>query len=474
MGGPRPAFLREDLEGKIAWFITLRWLAALGLILAVTASRFLFGVTLPLRPLYLGAAALLVYNGLMQLLNRRLRARVDEPDWLDRAYRLASLQVFLDLSLLTYLLFFSGGLENPFVFYYIFHMILSSILLARRSAYLQGTFAVFLFALLIAGHRLGWIPSEWSPLVLRSARAPIGAVGIVGWLVAFASTVYITVYLTSTIVGKLRQREQELEISNSRLAEQDRLKSQYVLTVSHDIQGTLSAIHSLLTTVLGGFAGRIADQPRGLIERASLRSQELLRFVRDLLDISRMRSETGVERRAVCLVEILNNQIELFRAPLAEKRITLELDLAELGGPDSNAAQALRLWADPTAATQLVSNLVSNAIRYTPPGGRVGVSVHPRTDRNLVDVSIADTGIGIPAESLPHIFEDFYRAGNARGFSSTGTGLGLSIVKKIVESHGGDLRVESELGRGTVFTFSLPLGPVAEAGRQVRDRSMGA
>jgi signal transduction histidine kinase len=453
MAGPKPAALREDLKGKIAWFISLRWLAAVGLVLAVTVSHFFFAVVLPLPALYAGAGVLLLYNAVVHRINHRLRLRLEEQDWLERAYRLASLQVFLDLSLLTYLLFFSGGLENPFVFYYIFHMILSSILLTRRSAYLQGTFAVCLFALLILGHRLGWVAAL--PLAGPGTAEPFrpAAAAIAGWLVAFASTVYIAVYLTSTIVGQLRDRERELEGSYRKLEEQDRLKSQYVLTVSHDIQATLSAIHSLLMTVLGGFTGRIGHRSRELIERASIRSQELLRFVRDLLDISRMRTETKVERKPVALLEAVESQAELFRAALQNKGIALELDAPDL------SRETLTVWANPTAFSQLLNNLISNAVRYTPAGGRIDIGIRAEPGERRVWIRVSDTGIGIPAESLPHIFDDFYRAGNAREFTDSGTGLGLAIVKKIVESHGGQIRVDSQLGKGTSFCLSLPTYP---------------
>jgi two-component system phosphate regulon sensor histidine kinase PhoR len=327
-------------------------------------------------------------------------------------------------------------------------MILSSILLTRRSAYRQGTFAVALFGLLLAGHHLGW--TRTLPGLGPSGSVRLGPAVIVGWLVAFASTVYIAVYLTSTIVGKLRQREQELEVSNRKLAEQDRLKSQYVLQVSHDIQAALSAIHSLLMTVLGGFAGQIASQSRELIERASVRSQQLLRFVRDLLDISRMRTEVEVERHPVALLQVLRDQVELFRAPLQTKSLVLEIEVAD------TTRDEVHLWANSTAVVQLLNNLISNAVRYTPEGGRINVSVRPLRGQNMVEICIADTGIGIPPESLPQVFNDFFRAPNARSYADSGTGLGLAIVKKIVESHGGAIRVESEVGKGTTFFFTLP------------------
>ena len=105
------------MKGKIRWFITLRWLAAAGLALVITGARFILHIPLPLLPLYLGSVFLVVYNGICHLINRRLQAQIDAEDWIDKVHRLANVQILLDLSLLTYLIYFSGGLENPFIFY---------------------------------------------------------------------------------------------------------------------------------------------------------------------------------------------------------------------------------------------------------------------------------------------------------------------------------------------------------------------
>jgi len=249
------------VKGKIRWLITLRWLAAAGLALVITGARFILHIPLPLLPLYLGSVFLVVYNGICHLINRRLQARIDSPGWIDKVHRLANVQILLDLSLLTYLLHFSGGLENPFVFYYIFHMIISSILLTNRAAYLQATFASLLFGMLMAGELLGLLPHH-SLSAAGVAPEPISATAFLGRFLSFSSTLYIAVYLTTAIVNKLRQRERELEISNQLLAEQDRLKSQYVMIVSHDIQASLSAIESCLHTVLHGFTGKIGEKSR--------------------------------------------------------------------------------------------------------------------------------------------------------------------------------------------------------------------
>jgi signal transduction histidine kinase len=337
-------------------------------------ARYLFGLQVAVLPLYLGCVLLLAYNAVFWLFFRRLAARKSAPDWQHRAERLANVQIYLDLVLLTYLVYFSGGLENPFIFYYIFHMILSSILLPNRAAYLHAGFAVLLLGGLAAVEALGLLPRYPVPGFSAERLTPAVLAGRLG---AFASTLFIAVYFTTTIVNRLRQREAELE-------EQDRLKSRYVMTVSHDIQAGLSAVEGLLMAVLQGFTEAVGSKTRELLGRASERTHLLLRFVRDLLD-----------------------------------------------------------------------NLIGNAVRYTPAGGKVRVALSPAG--NEVEVRVEDSGIGIAPEHLDRLFEDFYRAPNAKSFSESGTGLGLSIVKQSVQMHGGAVKVHSELGRGTRFTVTLPV-----------------
>jgi signal transduction histidine kinase len=247
-------------------------------------------------------------------------------------------------------------------------------------------------------------------------------------------------------VKKLRQRERELEVSNRLLAEQDKMKSQYVLIVSHDIQSSLSAIDSCLQTVLQGFTDPIGERTRDMVQRANIRTRHLLRFVRDLLDISRMRTESEVPKEQVNLVEVIEKEVELFQQQSRDRRIALDFE---------NRAGKVILQANRFSMEQLFNNLLSNALRYTPEGGSVSVILQPTNQKNVVEARIVDSGIGIDPENIPYIFDDFYRAGNAKAFTENGTGLGLAIVKRIVELHNGTIRVESGVNRGTTFIFTL-------------------
>ena len=316
-------------------------------------------------------------------------------------------------------------------------MILSGILLANRAAYLHAGFAVLLLAAMAAAEALGLIPSHPVPGFSAESLTPAVLAGRLG---AFASTLFIAVYFTTTIVNRLRERERQLE-------EQDRLKSRYVMTVSHDIQAGLSAVEGLLMAVLQGFTEAVGTKTHDLLARASERTHLLLRFVRDLLDLSRMRAEAEVAARAGPPGPAHRRGGRAVRRPDARQ------------GPGVPPGQPGRRPGDPRQphrpgpAVQQ-PDLQRGALH---PVGRLGAGSLAAPPRGEVEVRVEDSGIGIAPEHLEHLFEDFFRAPNAKSFSENGTGLGLSIVKQSVQMHGGTVRVESEVGRGTRFIVTLPV-----------------
>ncbi len=441
----------SSLTERIPWLIRLRWFASVGLFLVISAARFAARLDVPLLPLYAGNVLLAVLNGIYALYYRRLQRAGPGR----RVTFLANAQTSLDLLLLTYLIHFSGGIENPFVFFFIFHMVVASILLSNRAAYLQATLAAAALSLVCAGEQLGVLRSH--PL---AGFAPIGA-GVAGWpglivqLAAFAATLFITVYMSTTIVNALRRRESELEALNQRLQESDRIKSRYVLTVSHDIRGHLSGIQSLLRVVQDGFAEPVSAKARELIERAGQRSQQLLSYVKDLLDLSRMRATAEMVRSRTVLADLAAREVDRFRPLLEQKGLAISLE---------DRTKDSSLSADPDALQHMLGNLLENAIRYTPAGGKILLRLEDDAEAGWIRLVVSDTGIGIDREDLQRIFDDFYRARNARECAPEGTGLGLSIVKQVVDAHGGRLEVQSRPGAGSTFTLRLPRGGAPGSG----------
>jgi signal transduction histidine kinase len=184
-----------------------------------------------------------------------------------------------------------------------------------------------------------------------------------------------------------------------------------------------------------------------MLERARLTTKSLMELVNDLLQFVRLESKKIVRKKELLdMSDIITNTVELLKQQGESKDLVFQLDI-----PDNLP----RIEADRTEMEQLITNLVSNAIKYNVKNGKVIVSVVPHTQ--FLNIKVADTGIGIEEESLHRIFDEFYRVQGAKTRYTTGTGLGLSIVKRIVESHFGRIEVESAIEKGTTFTVKLPL-----------------
>ncbi|SRR5579884_304915 len=228
----------------------------------------------------------------------------------------------------------------------------------------------------------------------------------------------------------------------------DLVRQEFVANVSHELRTPLAALRTLAEALLDGAAGDREVGPR-FLNQIVAEVDRLTLLVNDLLDLSAIESgRAKMEMAPVPLGEMAEDVAAKFRPVADRRRIALRLEPP--AGP-------LLAWGDRERLAQAVANLVDNAVKYTPDGGTVTVSVEGRGD--LVAVAVADTGIGIAPEHLPRIFERFYRVDRSRSRALGGTGLGLSIVKHIATSHGGRVEVESTEGRGSRFTLLLPRVP---------------
>jgi signal transduction histidine kinase len=242
-----------------------------------------------------------------------------------------------------------------------------------------------------------------------------------------------------------RQVAQALAEQNEQLLELDRMKDQFVSTISHELRTPITAIIGYLELMLDGEAGELTEQQVRFLEIVSRNSDRLFRLVNDILTVARIDAgRLTLEPAHVDLVALAAGEVESARVAAGVKEIALLFD-----SPD----EPLSLWADPMRLGQLVGNLVSNAVKFTPKGGTVTLTVDRRDETAVVEV--ADTGVGIPADEVDQLFQRFFRASTAA--TEQGTGLGLSIVKSIAEAHGGTISVRSEEGVGTTFVVELPI-----------------
>ena len=227
------------------------------------------------------------------------------------------------------------------------------------------------------------------------------------------------------------------------LKELDRIKTDFVNTVSHDLRSPLTAILGYVELIER--AGEVNQQQREFIRRVRASVRNIADLINDLLDLGRIESGLDTRKDLVDITEIIQEVVDNYRNQVNSKGQHLELTL------EPNVPM---LFGDRTRLKQMVDNILGNAVKYTPEGGEIQVSTE--TERDQLILRISDTGNGIPPADQPYIFDKFYRASNIDG-NIPGTGLGLAIVKSIVESHQGRIWVDSTLGKGTVFTVVLPI-----------------
>lgn len=261
--------------------------------------------------------------------------------------------------------------------------------------------------------------------------------------------------LNSELEERVAARTAELADANNRLRELNALKDNLLAMVSHDLRSPLGGI--LNTTELLLMEADISEDVRYLTQSIYQSARQMIDMVSKLLDLSRIEAgKVALEPSELRASAVAQQALETFRISAQAKSISTRLAVAP-GEP--------LLYADWTKLSQILNNLLSNAIKFTPPGGQVTVSVAP--EPGGVQVAVADTGLGIPPEDLPHLFEKF-RQIHLRGTADErGSGLGLAIVRQLAELHGGRIEISSQVGHGSTFTLHLPsLAASIEAGAE--------
>jgi two-component system phosphate regulon sensor histidine kinase PhoR len=232
------------------------------------------------------------------------------------------------------------------------------------------------------------------------------------------------------------------------LRQAERLRQDFVANVSHELKTPLAVIKSSVETLVDGAAEDPDARPL-FLGQVTREAERLEALIHDLLSLARIESgNLGLRPEAVALGRAITDCVERHHARAEAKTLTM------IERPPADVAGEVFVWADPDALRQVMDNLVDNAIKYTPNGGRITARWSAAGD--AVSFEVADTGVGIPEDDLPRVFERFYRVDKARSREVGGTGLGLAIVKHLVQAMRGQVRATSTPGKGTTFRVSLP------------------
>lgn len=224
----------------------------------------------------------------------------------------------------------------------------------------------------------------------------------------------------------------------------DEVRRDFVANVSHELKTPVGALGLLADTIAAGGDEAVTRQ---LAERIGREADRLAQIIDDLLDLSIIEAQEAPEREAVPVAMLVDQAAE--RALAGAEALGVPVDVAPV-------ARNLAAVCDRRQIVSALTNLIDNAVKYSEPGSRVSVGVTPLAD-DLVEIAVADRGIGIPSRDLERIFERFYRVDRARSRATGGTGLGLSIVRHVAQAHGGEVAVESTEGVGSTFRFRIPM-----------------
>ncbi len=328
---------------------------------------------------------------------------------------------------------------------------------------LLGMTAVNLVALaaVAAGARQGTQLERW---VLVAVAASMSDVTLtlaahtrytIGWyagrLMSLAAATVVLVALVGEVTrlyGELAARGRALESANDRLEEANRMKSQFLSNMSHELRTPLNAIIGFSEMLHRPAVGALGVKQQRYVSHIQTSGRHLLLLINDLLDLSKVEAgKMTIKRERVAVSQLLDGTAAVMRGMAEQKHIIVDFELLAPGDPV--------VVADPARLKQVIFNLLSNAVKFTPAGGKVRLKAAPVA--GFMRISVEDTGVGIPKGEIGRLFEEFHQVPGTDQGQFTGTGLGLALARKLVELQGGTVEVQSEVGKGSAFSFTVPL-----------------
>jgi len=437
----------DELSKRLYWFINIRWLAIIGVIASINFAKFFLLLQLPYTFLYLMSGILTIsnisylafYSYCKNSMSRQLNKKLISS--------FANLQVFIDLIILTLLLYGTGGFHSPFLYYYLFHMVIASMLLAPFWAFVQGGIAIGFFSILTMLSVYHIIPHYSLPGFGPDPGDEVYVFYFVSRLGGLVSTMFIMIFMACSISKRLNRDEELLKQVNEELTQANEEKSKYIIQVTHELRAPLAAIQGYLKVALEGYIGPVEGKLREMMQSINNRTANMLSMVNELLDLADLKrpGRTGVEKEPCSAKTLVNRTIHLLENQLIKKNINVQTQIDD----------KTEILVEAEQFCIVLSNIINNAIKYSRPEGVINIDTQKR--RHHVLFKIQDNGIGIPAKDLKHVFQEYYRAQNAVSMEKDGSGLGLAIAENIIKKHNGKIWVESEEGKGTTFFIELPV-----------------
>lgn len=443
------------LLNNARWFAQIRWLTVLALaFVGISGSLFplairSLGFSPPQFWPWTLAGTLVFANLTFFILDSQLTS--DSPRRTIEAH--IWLQIAVDLVVLTILTHIIGSTQTFIAFTYIFHITLACIFFSPGKSLLVTILAASMYLSCVTLEILNiWPPSC---ILMDAQAASIRSPSLAATMAVSAVLVWFVIwYLVSSLSEFVRLRDIQLDLLNKELVDADLKKNRLMLQTTHDLKAPFSGIENNIQILRLQHWNETSEPIRNIIERIEIRSETLRERIRDMLLLGELRSQvaSAPSTGPVDLPAVIKSIVEELSDKAEERKLTVNVSMAPSVTVISNDKQLKILFL----------NLISNAILYSRAGGNVTITA--TRDGHSTTVSVADQGIGIKAEALPHIFVEYFRTKEASEFNKLSTGLGLAIVRQIAMTLGLKIRVESEENKGTTFSVTIPERNTTQAG----------
>jgi len=425
-----------SLKERLAWLINLRWISILALLFCVPVADKMFGFKIGFDEITNIAVILHAINILYFFIARHFPFR---NEYQELAF--LELQILTDLLIISFVIHYSGGIGNPFYFLYLVQVILSGIIF-------PGKFLPYFNAIIAALLLTVWTVLEHLFMVDRYLlREEPSAALIITSLLAFYITNFAGIYIINNFMNGYRSLKKIIDQKNVQLEKAIKDRSRTFRFAAHELKSPMIAIQSTLDVVKSLFSSDLRPEVKEMVFKAERRSSQVIEMIKELIAVTQY--NLGMEKPVfenIDLDEWLFSIVSHHKAYANNKNLELIFNHLSI---------TFNVTVDTNGFEKVVSNLVSNALRYTPSGGKV--IVEPFVSDHTYGLIVKDSGIGIPQEDMEKIFEEFYRSKNAREAEQIGTGLGLNLVKEIVHHYKGEIFVKSEIGKGSEFKVEFLL-----------------
>ncbi len=358
------------------------------------------------------------------------------------------LSIATDFIFLVIALWLVGGVYSPFQTFFIFHVIIASVLFSPLIAFIYTIYGYTLFFLLAIGSWKQWFPTVFPVGAVPSVEPPSGTYTITV-VVVQGLLFFLTASLTTHLMYFLREGQRQIVRINKDLERLCDQRKGFLQIALHNLRAPVSAISMHLQNLLYGYGGELNDTQKSWVQRSLTRIDELVAFLHDLENLSVMENADLLrEAKEFDINTTIEKIIEENQDLLLSKNHEVKVELPERKIIVIGIQRLLR---------EAIMNLLTNAIKYTPRNGKIIIRLYKQASYARVEVE--DNGIGISPGDIPKLFREFVRLKQQKieGIDTTGSGLGLFIVRQVVESHGGKVFVKSQLGKGSIFGFDLPV-----------------